>query len=905
MRSDPLQQIFHNSEVVLRAQFHNLRRQMPLMYGLMAANIAFLTVATYEGMLRAHSIVGGALLGGFCLLRAVMWLRRGDAEPADIRRYLQGSVMVSAALGAAFGGWCYLLLSGVDPARQPAIALYAFVGVITCCYCLQALPLAGWFVLIFGSVPVTVHLLSSGAWYLIGTGVMFVCASVLIIQSLATSYQTFSDLLYSRKEMSGLIEALQHSHDHYRASVELNPQIPWIADPKGAVIELSPRWSQLTGVKLSDGLGYGWLKIVHTDDVEEARAIWEQAIASGGKRPADVRYRIRLADGSYRWYRARASARLGEVGEVTAWFGTLEDIDEQVAAERLLRESEERYRLASLATNDIIWDLDFRTSHIFWNSAATAVLGYPADKEGVSLAWWMERVHPGDRRKLVEELRVILKTRQSLWASEFRGRGADGAYRSLASRAYVVRDDEGWAIRLIGSLQDVTGQKENEARLYQAAHSDFLTGLANRAKFNENLQSALTEAGRAGKRVLLLVMDVDRFKTVNDGWGHDAGDTLLREVAQRLQRFVPEAATVARLGGDEFALILPEPDRLGLPEDLVGDLIAALSRPVRFNGRQIGLSLSAGAAIAFSDGDTAEALHKSADLALYAAKKQGPGHIRFFEEAFRDEARRETQMLSDARAALLEDRIVPFYQPKICLRSGAPLGFEALLRWHHPDGVRPPSSISAALADPGLSVQLTDRMLDGVISDITRWRGMGLNVGRVAVNGASGDFLRGDFAERILNRLAQAGLPPSVLEVEVTETVFLSQKARNVETILQKLSHAGITIALDDFGTGYASLTHLKQFPVDTIKIDRSFISRLGGPASEDSVIVDAVVDLARKLGITSVAEGIETATQASMLKARGCDVGQGYFFGHPMPADQVSELLKAGGIASESGLFG
>lgn len=905
MQSDPLRQIFHNSDVVLRAQFHSLRRQIPLMYALMAVNIAFLAVATFDVVPRLHTLGGGVMLAVLSATRSVIWLRRARAEPVDIQRYLKMSVVVAAGMSAVFGAWSYLLLTGVDPARQPAIALYVFVGVISCCFCLQALPLAGWFVLVFGSVPVTVHLLTSGEWYLIGTGIMFVCASGVIIHALATGYQTFADLLYSRKEMHGLIEALQQSQDHYRASVELNPQIPWIADPSGALTELSPRWAHLTGMDLSEGLGWGWLRVLHPDDAGKARGVWDEVIAAEGRTRGDTRYRIRLADGSYRWFRARVSARHGADGGVTAWYGTLEDIHEKVVAERLLQESEERYRLASLATNDIIWDLDFETNHILWNSAATVVLGYPADKDGVSVSWWMEKVHPEDREKLMDELTQVLKARQSLWASGFRGRASDGTYRSLASRAYVVRNEEGKAIRLIGSLQDVTGQKEYEARLYHAAHHDFLTGLANRAKFNEELQAALSQAARLTQRVLLLVMDIDRFKTVNDGWGHDAGDTMLREVARRLQAAVPREATVARLGGDEFALILPDPDSRGLAVDIVDDLIAALSQPVRFNGRQIGVSLSAGAAVAFKDGSTAEDLHKSADLALYAAKKQGPGHIRFLEDGIREEARRETQMLSDARAALQDDRIVPYYQPKICLRSGAPSGFEALLRWQHPEGVRPPSAISAALADPGLSVQLTNRMLDGVIADITRWRAMGLPVGRIAVNGASGDFLRGDFAERILNRLSQAGLPPSVLEVEVTETVFLSQKARNVEDILQKLSRAGITIALDDFGTGYASLTHLKQFPVDTIKIDRSFVSRLGGPASEDSVIVDAVVDLARRLGITTVAEGIETATQASLLKARGCDVGQGYFFGHPIPADQVPELLKAGGPAAESGLFG
>ena len=320
---------------------------------------------------------------------------------------------------------------------------------------------------------------------------------------------------------------------------------------------------------------------------------------------------------------------------------------------------------------------------------------------------------------------------------------------------------------------------------------------------------------------------------------------------------------MARLGGDEFAVILP-----GLrPEDArvetVERILIDMGAPVALQGRSVTLSLSAGAAMWPTDGVDAEDLLKSADLALYAAKAVGPGAIRGFKPAMRAEVERQTTMLRHARQALADDRVVPFYQPKVCLRTGSVVGFEALLRWHHHrQGLMPPSTISAAFEDPELSVELTNRMLDRVLGDVARWIDKGLDPGRVAVNGAAGDFARNDFAERILKKLQAAGVEPSRLELEVTETVFLGKLAVPVERALQTLSDAGVTVALDDFGTGYASLTHLQQFPVHTLKIDRSFISRLPSQKN-DAMIVGAVIDLAQRLGKTTVAEGIETERQA------------------------------------------
>lgn len=878
---------------MLREQFANLRVQIPLMYALMLINASFLAVVTYRDVPIFYSLGMPVILQLATAARAGVWILRGftDPTPDEIRRYLRDTIFMAAILGGAFGGWGLLLLKNAGSDHGSAIALYVFVGAMSCCYCLQAIPMAGRLVLLCGAMPVTVQLLLSGDWYLRGVAVTFLLVSGAILRTLANGYAATVSALETRAEMASLIAALQRSEEHHRYSVDLNPQIPWISDASGMVTEISPRWTELTGVDPASALGIGWSLPVHPDDLPNALAHWNNAVETGRGDLADIRFRIRNVDGLYRWFRSRAWPRLDADGNVVCWYGTLEDIEDHVVAEFNLQDIAERYHLASQASNDVIWDIKLDTDQIAWSGAIDSMLGYPEALDGTSRQWWIDRIHPDDVALGESHLLRLDDNRFTHWTQEFRVRTAAGAYINVRSRGYVVRDQAGKATRLVGSLQDITVQTRYENELRIAAHHDPLTQLPNRLLFAERLDSALGYARRHAVDVGLVVLDVDRFKTINDGMGHDTGDALLREIAARLKAAAPPLATVARLGGDEFAIILPGLD--GDVVETVETLLATVSNPLTHAGRQIEVSLSAGVAIAFEDGNCAEELHKSADLALYAAKRDAPGRVRGFRRDLRDAAERQKQMLSDARTALQADCIVPFYQPKISLRTGEILGFEALLRWHHPRlGLLSPAAIHAAFEDPGVSVQITDRMLDRTIADMRDWRQRGLSFGRIAINGSPEDFRRGDFADRILDRLHRAGLPPSVIELEVTETVFLGQLTANVSTALDTLSAAGVTIALDDFGTGYASLTHLKQFPVNALKIDRSFVSRLSVAENEDAAIVGAVIGLAKTLGITTVAEGIETPAQATHLIVKGCDMGQGFLFSRPMTAAQVIDAI-------------
>lgn len=727
----------------------------------------------------------------------------------------------------------------------------------------------------------------------LGTVVVGACV-VMITSALAIAVHSHRVAAATAEEHERLLQALsalRWSEEHHRAYVELNPQIPWLAVPDGAVLELGPLWAEISGVPVEEGLGWGWTRFVHPDDLPAVEEVWRTALETGKGEVADVRYRLRSRDGSYRWFRARARPRLDGAGQVLAWYGSLEDIDDQVTAEQALRESEERYRLAARATNDVIWDWLVASDRIIWTGAVRHVLGEDTPRE-TSSDWWLARVHPRDRARVDQGLREALQGSGEYWQAEYRFQSSQGDYIFIFEHGFIVRDVRGAAVRMVGSMLDVTDRKKFEEELRQAAYRDPLTRLPNRLAFMERLESAVVSAQATRLSVGLIVADIRNFKSVNDRLGHTGGNQLLRQIAERLTRGAPPGALVARLGGDEFAVVTTNVDDQGMDRERAEAVLAELKAPYLVEDMRIDVNFSAGAASWPRDATNADDLQRSADLALYAAKSELPGTVYLFQPELREKAAERRRMLDAARAALRDDRIVPFYQPKVCLKTGQIAGFEALLRWHdHRHGLQPPSGLAAAFEDVELAVEITDRMLDAVVRDAAAWISAGVPFGRIAVNVSSADFRRHNLADRVLGRLQAAGLPVGCLEVEVTETVFLGQNAAVVAGELERLSAAGVVIALDDFGTGYASLTHLQQFPVGVLKIDRGFVADICTPRAG---IIDALLHMAQSLGIVVVAEGVEQSEQAEYLRGKGCDLGQGFLFSRPVPGLRLPALLAS-----------
>lgn len=496
-------------------------------------------------------------------------------------------------------------------------------------------------------------------------------------------------------------------------------------------------------------------------------------------------------------------------------------------------------------------------------------------------------VDPADRQRFI----AILREDGQVEGFETQIRRGDGSVRDIliSSRAANIGNEP----CMVSSAVDITDRKLVELHLAQLAMSDALTGLANRSHFLTATARALAALGEQEGHVALMLLDIDEFKQVNDTAGHDAGDALLRAIAARLQASVRPGDVVARLGGDEFAVLLTDVRHKTDLAQVVHRMMSNLSAPVMHKDRTIESHVSIGIAIYPDDAPVVEDLMKYADIALYEAKTRGRARVCMFEPDMLIAWEREAGMLARAREAINEDRLLPYYQPKIDLNTGRIIGFEALTRCIQADGsVRPPADIGAAFEHYQLAPAITDRLIKHVIEDMQGWMERGIDVGHVAINVSSADLRDEAFPDRLLASLSEAGLSPRHFELEVTESVFLGRNAENVERALRLLSAAGMRIALDDFGTGYASLSHLKQFPINVLKIDQRFVRDLRSNP-DDAAIVRAVLNLGYSLGIATVAEGVETLDQAEYLRAGGCHFAQGYLYSPAVSAESVIALMQ------------
>ncbi len=524
-----------------------------------------------------------------------------------------------------------------------------------------------------------------------------------------------------------------------------------------------------------------------------------------------------------------------------------------------------------------------------WSNGLRRLLGAPLETEA-SLRAFLACFH--DCRPVATALVAIARDGDATVLDVEAQLATDPAPRHV--HVHVERNADGAGpAKLIGIVQDVTERKQANAELEWTAAHDALTGLLNRAAFARAMEEATRRAEIFGDRVALIMVDIDRFKLVNDTLGHDVGDEVLLAVTARLKTVAGVRGVVGRIGGDEFAILVAGYAAEGSIAALATQLLLELRRPLHHRTGVLGTRATLGIALRAPGLEDSGELFKAADLALYHAKDAGRDGFAFFLASMREEMGQKLGRLTAARAAVAEDRIEPYYQPKICLESGHIAGFEALLRWHHPElGLRAPGEIAEAFADARLATDIGRVMLHRAAADMVAWRQAGVAFRHVALNVAEAELTSGDYADRLLSCLAAHGLGTDELELEVTESVFLGQASGGAARKLGDLAAAGIRIALDDFGTGYASLTHLKHYPVSAIKIDRSFVTNLESDR-HDAMIVEALTTLANGLGIQVVAEGIELASQAQYLRRRRCTMGQGYLFARPMAASRVPHFVR------------
>lgn len=483
---------------------------------------------------------------------------------------------------------------------------------------------------------------------------------------------------------------------------------------------------------------------------------------------------------------------------------------------------------------------------------------------------------------------------------EFSYESSEGKSKYYWINRFPLLDQQGKLFASCAICTDITERKESELamqeqqkRLNHLAFHDELTGLPNRTLFHERLLHSLARAKRNCSEVAIMLLDVDRFKYVNDSFGHDAGDALLKIIAERLVSCVRQVDTVARLGGDEFVLVIED---IHSHEDvtLVTEKILGIgSTPCELRGYDITSTLSVGVSVYPEDGENSETLLKHADVAMYRAKAEGKNTYRLFNHAMNDKAVESLLIENDLRKAIKYDKLRLVYQPKIDLHDGRIIGVEALVRWDLDNGeVMSPGEFIPLAEETGLIVPLGKWVLDEACRQQRLWLDRGFEVGSVAVNLSPRQFLQGEFPDFLQSVLDKHALNPSCLELEITESSAMENAEQSV-LMLKRLHSMGVALAMDDFGTGYSSLAYLKRFPIDTLKIDRSFIRDIYHD-SNDAAIAKSIIDLGHNMGLKVVAEGIESQDQKLWLKKQGCDYAQGFYFSRPISADEVEESFSS-----------
>ncbi len=557
-------------------------------------------------------------------------------------------------------------------------------------------------------------------------------------------------------------------------------------------------------------------------------------------------------------------------------------------ASRELRRSKDLYQLASRATEEGLWDWDLGTGRVYYSPRWKSLLGFFGEEIGGGVEEWFGRIHPDDRQRIRVEVESLLQGRGGSLECRYRMGCKDGRYRWMENRGGVSRDSAGRAVRIAGCQTDITRRQT----------IDPVTSLPNRVWLEEELRAAGeaswdSDSARGGRTALLLC-ELDCFDQIDEALPDGPAGRLLAAVAERLRRLLgslPEAASVAlcRPADRQFAVLLRPARSLAQATELASRIQCALSEPFSLDGQTLVATSGIGIALA-SAGSSSEPLLRDAGAALRHARERGKGCIEVFQQEMREHDREELRLENDLRQALERREFVVHYQPKVNLESGEIDGLEALVRWQRPGcALVMPAEFIATAERTGLIVALGRQVLEQACADTAALRRSFPHL-TVSVNVSGRQFAEPDLVEQVAQCLSSTGLPPGALHLEVTETIIM-QAPEKAAMVLGRLRDMGVELKLDDFGTGYSSLAYLHQFPFDTLKIDRSFVSRLTAGA-QGVGIVRAIVDLARSLRMAVVAEGVETPEQAILLRELGCPYGQGYLFSRPVDLARLRELL-------------
>ena len=693
-------------------------------------------------------------------------------------------------------------------------------------------------------------------------------------------------LIYDVTARKRTEERLREAEQKYRTLVERMPAIVYIqeADEPSRTTYVSPQNETILGYTPEECLADPdhWINILHPDDRE--RVLAEDARTNESGEPFVAEYRQFAKDRRMVWIRDEATVIRGENGEPLYWLGVQTDITERKEAEERLRASEMELRALFEAMDDVVFEIGAQGQYLKVAPTNPSLLYRPREE---MIGKTLHDVLPartadellGHIRRSVES-RETVKAEYSLWI-ESREVWFEGTITPLSRESVVF----------VG--RDITERKGLEERLAHQALHDPLTDLPNRTLFTDRLRQALARTKRRKQFLAVLFMDLDNFKVINDSLGHKVGDRLLVAATKRMRRILRPEDTVARLGGDEFVFLLEDTD-VDSAVHVTERLLEQLREPFTLGGRQLFVTASIGITVGGGNRKHAADLLRDADLAMYRAKHSGKARYAVFDETMNAQALERLELEHGLRRAVERGEFVVHYQPKVSLATEVIVGFEALARWEHPErDLLHPKEFVPLAEETGLIVPIGEAVLKEACGQANDWRGLRpLDPPAVCVNLSARQFREPGLTQSVARIVEETGLDPSSLFLEVTESTAMRDALATAAT-LEEIQEQGVRTILDDFGTGYSSLSYLERFPVDYIKIDRSFVGGLGQYPGA-GMLVSAIINLAHALGIRVIAEGVETQEQFERLREMGCDLAQGHLFSEPLTANEVSDLLAA-----------
>ncbi|AYO54330.1 sensor domain-containing protein [Acinetobacter wuhouensis] len=668
-----------------------------------------------------------------------------------------------------------------------------------------------------------------------------------------------------------------------KQALDLMPHLVWMT--KLGVGYCNTPLKQFIGIESNNICDTDWIKYLHPEDAEHIYNIWITAQKTGQNFEKECR--IRNVDGHYQWFLLLAQST--EYGRKQFdWTITCTNIHDRAL---LLRETSESLR-ANTDMLDVSVDCikiitpDGFVSHMN-KSGCIALLG----KEKVKTFGmeWLGLLPPEVRDQGKKAIKQAAKGKNA----RFAGKSVFGNLTMYWDNILTpVVNEEGQTTSILCVSRDVTKQRIAEEKLRITSEFDEMTGLMNRRAFKKKLKTSITKAKDERGQIGLLLIDLDHFKHINDTLGHSAGDHLLKVLSKRLAHCLDENAYISRLGGDEFAVVIENIESNEQIINVSKKLLKQLEAPITYSGKLLNGGMSIGGSVYPVDAKDGSGLLKCADTALNDLKDRGRGGIRMFGVDMFEIAQMKAKQLDTARQIIRNNQIEPFYQPKVKLDDCSIIGFEALLRWRDEDSnIHSPATVVEAFNDFELATKISETMHNKIFTDMSAWISQGINVVPISINASPVEFMRDNYAEILLKRLAAYKIPHDLVEIEITEHILADRGYEYVVRALKKLKNSGVRIALDDFGTGHSSMTHLRDYPVDSLKIDYNFVNRMHEEKSIKA-IVEGIAKLGPILSLDIIAEGIETVEQLDSLRAAGCKFGQGFLFSQAISADDAKQML-------------